>query len=484
MLNSVFIEHHSNGIACYINGDLQFDTADEAIYHEYLVIPTVALAIKRFPNTGLKVLICGGGDGLAARDVLRFPEVISINLVDYNSDILDLARTVFKTYNKGSLANKLLTVHTQEAFEFIATVPDCDYHAVIADFTYPTCPEDTKIYSQEWFQQVQRILIPGGLISTNGVSPENRTAGFWCLYQTILSAGLWAKPLEVEIPSFQQHGYGIWGLFLASEIPIQRSEIQTIPFPQNLQAISHNNLLKSFQFPAKIAQFRHDIPIHSLTCPQLFYFLLNPLTFLTENPEISSKIIDFLDWQEAGNEILGTSDRLQLESIIRAWFEQDEGALNDHDNTPPPNLDINRLLPVQHRYHGPEMTKEWLSYLKQLLAEIDLSRLLKSLLDRSQDLPPKLAQDIKKLADGLRAHQQVFQVSPQVARFITILGITLLLANLSHPDSVFAKGYYYSGWGSSSSDTDNESNLKPLGIMLMILGGRWLFQILNQSDDN
>jgi spermidine synthase len=484
MTNSLFIEHHSKGIACYINGDLQFDTADEAIYHEYLVIPAVALAIKRFPNTELKVLICGGGDGLAARDVLRFPEVVGIDLVDYNPDILDLARTVFKTYNKGSLNNKLLTVHPREAFEFIATVPDCYYHAVIADFTYPTCPEDTKIYSQEWFQQVQRILITGGLISTNGVSPENRTAGFWCLYQTILSAGLWAKPLQVEIPSFQQHGYGIWGLFLASEIPIQRSEIQSISFPQNLQAISPNNLLNSFQFPAKIAQFRHDIPCHSLTCPQLFYYLLNPLIFKTENPEISSEIIDFLDWQEAGTEILGTSDRLQLESIIREWFEQDEDERNDHDKTPPPHLDISQLLPVQHRYHSPEMTKKWLSYLKQLLAEIDLSRLLKSLLDRSQDLPPKLAQELKKLADGIRDRQQVFKVSPQMARFITILGITLLLANLSHPDAVFAKGYYYSGGDSSPSGTGNESDLKTWGIILMILGGGWLFQILNQSDDN
>lgn len=71
MQNSLFIEHHANGIAFYINGDLQFDTADEALYHEYLVIPTVALAAERFPKTGLRVLICGGGDGLAARDVLR-----------------------------------------------------------------------------------------------------------------------------------------------------------------------------------------------------------------------------------------------------------------------------------------------------------------------------------------------------------------------------------------------------------------------------
>jgi spermidine synthase len=67
MPTSLFIEEHNNGLAFYINGDLQFDTADEAIYHEYLVIPSIALAVKRFTHTALQVLICGGGDGLAAR---------------------------------------------------------------------------------------------------------------------------------------------------------------------------------------------------------------------------------------------------------------------------------------------------------------------------------------------------------------------------------------------------------------------------------
>jgi spermidine synthase len=85
MHNSLFIENHNHGIAFYINGDLQFDTVDEAIYHEYLVIPAISLAVKRFPDTNLRVLICGGGDGLAARDIQRFKEVKAIDLVDYNS---------------------------------------------------------------------------------------------------------------------------------------------------------------------------------------------------------------------------------------------------------------------------------------------------------------------------------------------------------------------------------------------------------------
>ncbi len=91
MPTSLFIGHHTNGLTFYINEDLQFDTVDEALYNEYLVISVVTLAIGRFPQTGLRVLICGGGDGLVARDVLQFPQVHYIDLVDYNPDVLELA---------------------------------------------------------------------------------------------------------------------------------------------------------------------------------------------------------------------------------------------------------------------------------------------------------------------------------------------------------------------------------------------------------
>jgi len=180
-MTSLFIEQHERGIAFYLNGDLQFDTDDEAIYHEYLVIPALALAIKRFPDTDLRVLICGGGDGLAAREVLRFPQVSHIDLVDYNPAVVELGKTTFKAYNQDSLISDRLTIHFQDAWEFLASVPASTYHAIIGDFTYPTCREDTKIYSLEWFQQVNLALDRGGIFTTNGVSPEYRTAGFWCL---------------------------------------------------------------------------------------------------------------------------------------------------------------------------------------------------------------------------------------------------------------------------------------------------------------
>ncbi|HEY9695572.1 MAG TPA: hypothetical protein V6D15_25520 [Oculatellaceae cyanobacterium] len=448
---SLFIEQHINGIAFYINGDLQFDTADEAIYHEYLVIPALTLAIKRFPNQDLRVLICGGGDGLAAREVLRFSQVSHIDLVDYSPEVIELGKTTFKPYNAGSLESDKLTIYLQDAFDFISEIPASSYHVVICDFTYPTRSEETKIYSQEWFQNVNLAVQSGGIVTTNGVSPENRTTGFWCLYQTLLASGLIAKPLQLSIPSFRHNGYGNWGFFLASQIAISKAELASIDLPDNLQAFNLEKMLSAFRFDSAITNLRHHVNIHSLKCPQLFYYLLNPTSIIRESTtaELNTEI-DFLDIQELGNNQIGTRDFLQLESTAQAWLEQFNSANRSSTNS----IDINKLIPIQHRYHSPQMRAEWLAYIKRLLGEIDLQRLLNSLLSRVQELPPHIAAELKQLSHKVRSGEPISNLSSSTSQFLLLLSATLLMANLVSPDAVFGKGYYRSSSGSSSDSYD------------------------------
>jgi len=486
MPTSLFIEHRANGLAFYINGDLQFDTGDEAVYHEYLVIPAVALAMQRFPKTNLRVLICGGGDGLAARDVLRFAEVCAIDLVDYSSEVIEMANTVFLPYNGGSLESDRVTVRIQEAFEFVAAVPNNSYHAVICDFTYPNTAEETAIYSREWFQEINRILIPGGIVSTNGVSPEKRALGFWCLYQTLLSAGLTAKPLAVKIPSFEECGLGIWGFLLGSPTAIKRDELKSIALLDSLQSLTREQFFYSFHFPENIAKYRHDIAIHTLACPQLFYYLLNPEVPSTPAAESLDETVDFIDIEELGTGKLAARDRLQLESIVKVWLEQiyeSPNAANHHD--------FSEFLPVQHRYHSPQMVEEWLTYLKQALAEVDISRLLKELLDRSAELPPKFANNCKQLATQIKTGQPLSKLPPQTAQFIITLSVVLLMANLLTPDAVFAKGFYGTRSSSSSGISTSDSDIngasifnKTVGLISSIGALYWLWNILFDNSDD
>jgi spermidine synthase len=488
MSASLFVERYEAGIAFYINGNLQFDTADEAIYHEYLVVPAIALAIQRFPNSPLRVLVCGGGDGLAVRDILRFAQVRDVTVVDYDPEVLALARTEFVAYNCGSLladtsaplGAQQVAVYTQDAFEFVQQLPDACYHVVIGDFTCPTRPEDMAVFSLEWFTQVRRVLGSHGICALNGVSPSKTPTAYWCLYQTLIAAGFCPKPMRLSIPSFQRLGYGDWGFFLAAAESIRQTDLEQVQFPENLQALTLSDLQIAFRFPEEIATFRHGLKLNTLDHPHLFYYLLNP----PEIPQETSKEqVNFLEICETGTGQYSTTDEMQLEMIVQRWL-----TLSRNPNAD--NTDLKRLqslIPVQHYHQKPEMMQEWLSYLKTLMAEIDPKALSEQLLARSQALPPKLAQDLKQFAITLRTGQPLTQLSTHTTELMTVLVVTLLMANIATPDAAFAKGfsggssggtsdYYgddYSGHGGGSGG---------LGFWMMVIGGVWLYRLYQDHD--
>jgi spermidine synthase len=494
MSASLFVEHHGTGIAFYINGNLQFDTADEAIYHEYLAVPAVALAVQRFGQVPLRVLICGGGDGLAAREVLKFPQVRDVTLVDYDPEVIALAQTEFLPYNLGSLQSDpnaplgaaRVTVYTQDAFEFIQNLPDACYHVVIADFTCPTRPEEMTVFSLEWFIQVRRILHPQGLFTLNGVSVDKTPSAYWCLYQTLLAAGFYPKPLLLSIPSFEHLGYGTWGFFLAAAELIERSALEQLALPDDLCELTLPKLSAAFCFDAAIANQRHNLLLNTLEYPHLLYYLLNLARSTETEPGTT---VDFLDIHEAGTGQVAAFDRMQLEAIAQRWLSQvqtSESGLSKLE-------DLQSLIPVQHYHQTPEMVREWTGHLKALLTEIDLKVLVDRLLDRSQSLPPKLVRELKQVAIGLKSGKPLAYVSDHTAELMTVLAVTLIMANLATPDAVYAKGFSsgfhsgggggsgYSGGGAGNYD-DNGGNFGWIGFLTMMFGGGWLYNLSTASD--
>jgi spermidine synthase len=497
METSLFIDRRDSGLAFYINGDLQFDSADEAIYHEHLVLPTIALAQSRFPSENLRVLVCGGGDGLAVRDVLKFDCVVDVTLVDYSSDIVELARTAFSKYNQNSLNHDVdsvlgsdrVTVHIREAFEFLQGLPDHCYHAVICDFTYPTTSQEADIYSREWFELVRRVLKPGGVVATNGVSPTQRSQGFWCLYQTLFSAELFPKPMRLTIPSFVETGYGDWGFFLASDLAIETSEIRSLTFPASRQ-ILNDRWTDCFEFDLGVAEIRSDVFIHVKGRSQLFYYLLNPQESKFES---NDQVINFLDLQERGVIQENAEDPLQMEGLVKAWIAE----------LRKPEPDLAQLLPVQHRYHTQKMTQEWLGYVRSLLLQIDFEQLLPMVLARSQSIGPTVVQEVRELVGKLKRGEPILQISDRAAELMAVLTMLLLMSNLLSPDAVFAKGSYSSSGSSSKPDyceTATGSAISPtgktcppgttavypeswnglgwMGFVMLTIGGVWTWDLI------
>ncbi len=238
----VLTKNQSGNLRCYINGHLQFNEADEHIYHENLVHPAMHLATRRE-----KILILGGGDGLALREVLKYPDVQSVSLVDLDPMMTELAATDpnLIRLNGGSMQDPRLIrkeaagitegpefIQTQpsqhekfsaeshptatlhvinlDAAEFVKSAPG-RFDVVIMDFPDPNSPDLAKLYGRPFYDHLERLLHPGGILVQQSGSTFQAREAYLCIGRTLKAAGFDAVPYHDNIPSF-----GEWGWWIAT----------------------------------------------------------------------------------------------------------------------------------------------------------------------------------------------------------------------------------------------------------------------------
>ncbi len=238
----VLTQSTSREISCYINGRLQFNSADEYIYHENLVHPAMMIAPRR-----RNILILGGGDGLALREVLKYPDVDSVTLVDIDPVMTQLAskNPYFVQLNKNSLASARLTVVKNNALadagvekmrmlnqksrnksitEEVAQVSILNldavkfvqqisgkYDVIIMDFPDPNALELAKLYAQHFYIMVSNRLSVDGVLVQQSTSPVGAREAYLCIGRTMKSAGLVVIPYHDNVPSFGEWGWWIGG---------------------------------------------------------------------------------------------------------------------------------------------------------------------------------------------------------------------------------------------------------------------------------
>ena len=267
-------ERSDGGLALYIDGDFQFDSADEAIYHESLTLPALCLARGSRPE-GMRVLICGGGDGLALRECVRFPGVSAVDLVDYDATVVQLARTRFAELNDGAFEDARVTVHFRDAWEFLNEAPCSapersepapaprEYDVIVCDFTVPRTQEQARVFTREWFEMLAARLAPAGIMAINGVSPQTTPEAFWCLDRTVHAARLSTLPYRVCIPSFRDHGYGAWAFILAARRPLPATVLRTLECPVETRLADMAQLWRGARFRRTERQAARRAPVHS-----------------------------------------------------------------------------------------------------------------------------------------------------------------------------------------------------------------------------
>jgi spermidine synthase len=236
----IVLTRGGDDLRLFLNGHLQFSSRDEYRYHEALVHP--ALATHPRPR---RVLVLGGGDGLAVREILRYPAVERVTLVDLDSEMTRLftANPLLATVNAGALRDPRVRVVNADAFVWLADAGET-FDVVIADFPDPHNFSLGKLYSRTFYRVLRARLAPGGLAALQATSPMFARRSFWCIVETVRSAGLTARPYHVYVPSF-----GEWGFVLAGD------ETWAPPhaYPAGLRFLTAEATPALFAFPPDMA---------------------------------------------------------------------------------------------------------------------------------------------------------------------------------------------------------------------------------------
>ena len=225
----------------FLNSNLQFSSRDEYRYHEALVHP----GLGAIPGAR-RVLILGGGDGLALREVLRYPSIERVVLVDLDPEMTRLFSTHsdLRRLNQGSLTDPRVQVINADAFTWLSSGTD-QFDFAIVDFPDPSSFSLGKLYTTTFYRMLAGRLTQNAHFVVQATSPLFARRSYWCIVATVEQAGLKASPYHVYVPSF-----GEWGYVLAGREAI----VRPTSLPEGLRFLTLDTLPEMFSFPSDMSR--------------------------------------------------------------------------------------------------------------------------------------------------------------------------------------------------------------------------------------
>jgi len=258
----IVLTRYMNNYSLYLDGHLQFSTLDERRYHETLVhVP--ASFLKKFD----KALILGGGDGLALREVRKYP-FREITLVDIDPYMLKFSKEnpIMRRINKNSFYDKRVKAISQDAFNFVKNTKE-RYNLIIVDLIDPRTPSSTRVYSLEFYKALKKILKENGVFVTQAGDAFYKKKVFCSIIKTVKKAGFYTYPLVLYIPTF-----GEWGMVVGSKKPLDfrglKIKVRTF-FLNEERAFSFYLLGKNLKCP--------EVEVNTLLKPAVlqYYYEIN-----------------------------------------------------------------------------------------------------------------------------------------------------------------------------------------------------------------
>ena len=208
-------EHQGDKIYnLYLNGHTQFSSIDEHMYHSLLVAPAMLAA-----NNINKVLIIGGGDGLALRNVLTYnPQEVTV--LELDREMIELfSKPLYQgdkqinlpllKLNNNAFNDKRVQIMYGDAFNSVDNLEINAYDVIIVDLPDPTSSNLNKLYSVAFYTKLKHILANDGALAVQSTSPYHTKNVFLTVMSSLQAAGLRSFPYQYNIPSFGQWGFNV-----------------------------------------------------------------------------------------------------------------------------------------------------------------------------------------------------------------------------------------------------------------------------------
>jgi spermidine synthase len=237
----IVITRWRDDVRLFLNQNLQFSSKDEYRYHEALVHPGLAALPE-----ARRVLVLGGGDGFAVREILRYPRIQSLVLVDLDPAMTRLFSTapLLTRLNDHALKDARVTIVNDDAARWLEEHADV-FDFVVADFPDPANFALGKLYSTSFYRLLARHLAPDGRIAVQSTSPYYARRSFWTIVATLEAVGLKTAPYHALVPSF-----GEWGYVLAG----REAPVMPAAYPEGLRFLTVAGTQDLFHFPADMAR--------------------------------------------------------------------------------------------------------------------------------------------------------------------------------------------------------------------------------------
>lgn len=252
----IVMTKHKDDLRLFIDGNIQFCSLDEYRYHEALVhIPMSQASSKE------RVLVLGGGDGLAVRELLKYPDT-EITLVDLDAEMLQICREnpQVAALNEGALDSERLTVVTDDAYRYLEETEEM-FDVILVDLPDPNNDALNKLYTNIFYRLCGNHLTEDGVLAVQSTSPYYAKKAYWCVAKTLESEGFFVDSYHLQVPAF-----GDWGFHMAAKQELT----QEYPVTVETKYLSEDNIPALFAFGKD--EIDTDVEINSLSHPILIQY--------------------------------------------------------------------------------------------------------------------------------------------------------------------------------------------------------------------